>query len=1042
MTSPRDTVEVLRTVLADRYAVERELGRGGMAVVYLAHDRRHGRQVAIKVLDPDLASAVGAERFHREIQTAARLTHPHILTVLDSGEAGGLLYYIMPFMDGESLRDRLVREKQLPLQDALTIAREVADALGYAHEHGVVHRDIKPENILLSGAHACVADFGIARALTSHARLTATGISPGTPAYMSPEQGTADTSIDGRSDQYSLACVVYEMLAGEPPFTGPTANAILAKRLVQTPQSLRVLRETLPEGIDWAVQRALAKVPADRFATVRDFATALHSAITPVSVAQITPPGELAGISGELAARARTPSGDYRRTPGEGAAGSHRSLGFATSRAFPYLLGALVATIAVAGVALLRDRTPAVSRELIAILPFRLGAADTAVRFLGEGVPDLLTDQLMRENGPSTVDFGTVLSVWRSVSADDATITDDLRKRLARSTGARQIVEGSIIGSRNSLTVRASLIDVQSMRPRATTSATGALESYPALVDSVAAALLSTQAGEEEHIYLLKTFPLPALRAYLDGRKAYHLGRYAEAQDQYENALEVDSTLTLAAMGLVVVSNNIRIINESAERGLRLAWAGRERLNGNDRAYLEAHAGSHYPAVGVMKAQVEAWERAVERTNRAEAHFELGERLFLYGRYIGIPDAWERAERAFLRSLSLRPRFVAPLQRLVEIAAARQDTVAVRAHLDRLLLTDSTADVAGYVRWRAAMALAGSRDIPTVPPDLAGLSATSLKQIWASAQLEGNPRAIDDAERALLRLQASDATTVVRSDAIAGDYVLAMNQGRLMDAPALLRTAAEAREYLIPVVRAQLVRDALFGGGDRAAAERSLAELVRTVEDAPADPTPLDAAAVYLSLCAVEQWRITNRDTTTARRSIERMRTLVPILHTDRIGGTSTPVVGAEPACPVLVEALLADASGRTGEAAARADSIMARGPMETDAMAGNLIAARLMEKSGNIDGALRALRRRPHAVLGLFYLATSLREEGRLAERAGDRAGAVRAYRHYLALRSRPDHALMAEIDGVRASLERLQMIADAGDRLQPGAATGGSSQ
>ena len=272
-----DLQSSLHDALADRYIVERELGRGGMAHVFLAHDVKHDRSVAIKVLRSELAAALGADRFLREIHLAAKLHHPHILPLYDSGAAAGFLYYVMPYVEGESLRDRLQRETQLPLEDALQITREVADALSYAHSHDVVHRDIKPENILFESGHAVVADFGIARAITEAGgeQLTATGLAVGTPAYMSPEQASGNHKIDGRSDVYSLACVLYEMLAGDPPYTGPTAQAILARRLTDPVPPLRTLRATVPVGVEQAIGKALAKVPADRFATAGAFVAAL-----------------------------------------------------------------------------------------------------------------------------------------------------------------------------------------------------------------------------------------------------------------------------------------------------------------------------------------------------------------------------------------------------------------------------------------------------------------------------------------------------------------------------------------------------------------------------------------------------------------------------------------------------------------------------------------------------------------------------------------------------------------------------------------------
>jgi Tol biopolymer transport system component/tRNA A-37 threonylcarbamoyl transferase component Bud32 len=273
-----DAVDRLAAALADRYRIERELGAGGMATVYLAQDLKHDRKVALKVLRPELAAVIGARRFLAEIRTTANLQHPHILPLHDSGEVDGTVFYVMPYVEGESLRQRLLREKQLPVADAIGIAREVADALGYAHEHGIIHRDIKPENILLQRGHALVADFGIALAVSRSddgARLTETGMSLGTPHYMSPEQAMGERELTGRSDVYALGCVVYEMLAGEPPYTGPTAQAVVSKVMAAEPASIAVLRKTVPPGLAAAVHTALEKVPADRWATAAEFAAAL-----------------------------------------------------------------------------------------------------------------------------------------------------------------------------------------------------------------------------------------------------------------------------------------------------------------------------------------------------------------------------------------------------------------------------------------------------------------------------------------------------------------------------------------------------------------------------------------------------------------------------------------------------------------------------------------------------------------------------------------------------------------------------------------------
>jgi serine/threonine-protein kinase len=272
-----DVAARLSSVLSDRYRIEREIGAGGMATVYLARDLKHNRKVALKVLRPELGAVLGVERFLSEIEVTANLQHPHLLPLFDSGEAAGLLFYVMPFVQGESLRDRLKRERQLPVDEAIRIAVAVASALDYAHRHNVIHRDLKPENILLHDGQPLVTDFGIALAIT-HAggtRVTQTGLSLGTPQYMSPEQATGDRVIDARTDIYSLAAVLYEMLTGEAPHTGSTVQAIIAKVLTDKPRHVRHLRDTVPEHVDAALMRALAKLPADRFASASEFADAL-----------------------------------------------------------------------------------------------------------------------------------------------------------------------------------------------------------------------------------------------------------------------------------------------------------------------------------------------------------------------------------------------------------------------------------------------------------------------------------------------------------------------------------------------------------------------------------------------------------------------------------------------------------------------------------------------------------------------------------------------------------------------------------------------
>ncbi len=308
-TAPQE----LTVALQDRYRFERQVGRGGMATVYLAHDLTTGQDVALKVLNPELARTVGEDRFKREIRVASRLEHPNILRVLDSGEVGDLLWFTMPYVQGEDLGDLLLSESSLPLPRALAITSAVGAALTAAHAQGVVHRDIKPDNILLEGDHVMVADFGVARAVSDmHEKLTATGIVVGTPVYMSPEQASGEKDIDGRSDQYALASVLYEMIAGEPPFRGATPTATLMRRFAGPPQPLRPIFD-IPEGVERAILRALEREPAARYASVSDFIDALHgreaaAAAPPASAdsAEEASPAPRGGFLGSLFGRRKS----------------------------------------------------------------------------------------------------------------------------------------------------------------------------------------------------------------------------------------------------------------------------------------------------------------------------------------------------------------------------------------------------------------------------------------------------------------------------------------------------------------------------------------------------------------------------------------------------------------------------------------------------------------------------------------------------------------------------------------------------------------
>ena len=498
----------MTATLAARYRLERELGRGGMATVYLAHDLKHDRPVALKALREEVAASLGAERFLREILIAAGLQHPNILPLHDSGTAGGTLYYVMPYVEGESLRQRIAREGPLPTADAVSIASEVADALSYAHSRGVVHRDIKPENILLSGGHALVADFGIARALTAatDAAVTAAGVAVGTPAYMSPEQATAAPLVDGRSDLYSLGCVVFEMLAGAPPFDGPSAQAILARHTMDAVPSLRGLRRDLPPGLEAAVVRALAKVPADRYATTAAFRDALQGRATP-----------------RPARRARP----GRRLLLAGAALVLAVLGYVGGRRF------------------WSSPLP----PSVAVLPFRNLNADADDAAFSDGMAEELTTALGRVPG-LRVAAPTSAAAFR-----DKAVTP---QEIGRALGVGTLVQGTVRRAEGRWRVVAHLInartgydiwsdeyeraakDVFAVQDQITQAIVGALRIR--LAAPMVASLASRRPANPE-----------AHDLYLQGRYFYEKrtgGGLRKAETYFQQAIEKDSTYALAYTGL------------------------------------------------------------------------------------------------------------------------------------------------------------------------------------------------------------------------------------------------------------------------------------------------------------------------------------------------------------------------------------------------------------------------------------------------------------------------------------------------------------
>ena len=701
-----DLRDGLDAELRGRYTIERELGRGGMATVFLARDLRHDRPVALKVLHPELAATLGPERFLREIRLAARLQHPHILTVLDSGDAAGQLWFTMPYVEGETLRDRLRREGQLPLDDALRIARETADALDYAHQHGVIHRDIKPENILLAGRHALVADFGIARALgaggatgagalTREQRLTETGMSVGTPAYMSPEQASGEREVDARSDIYSLGCVLYEMLAGEPPFTGPTAQAILLRKFTENPRPLRAIRDTVPEPIEQALARALARSPADRFASAAEFRRVLEPAQTASVIA--TPTATPTVVTAGTAAPKRR--------------GLRYPITLALLGGFAIGLGVLFAwrrghpSEAEAG-------TDAAAPKLVAVLPFEnLGGADD--EYFSDGITDEIRGKLSSLPG---------LQVTARSSSSEYKKTHKRPQEVGRELGVDYLLTGTVRwekgqGVASRVRVSPELIQVATGATKwqqpFDAALTDVFQVQADVAGRVAQALdVALGASAKERLAERPTQNLAAYDAYLKGEAAYAQGgnpvTLREAVGYFEQAVALDSTFAVAWAGLSQAQSFLYTTATSAaradqsrsaaERALVLTPNRPEgyialgdyyrRVPGDPQRAIEQYTkglrlaptnGDVLRGLGLAEQGLGRWEQAVDHLRRGQS---IDPRSGAVANVLGQALLWLRrypeALPAYNRAIELRPRDLQTIEGKAMVYLAQSDLAGAR----------------------------------------------------------------------------------------------------------------------------------------------------------------------------------------------------------------------------------------------------------------------------------------------------------------------------------------------------------------------------
>jgi TolB-like protein/tRNA A-37 threonylcarbamoyl transferase component Bud32 len=827
-TGATEVAEVsrVRKALAAQYRIDRVIGEGGMATVYLAQDLKHRRQVAVKVMRPELASTLGAERFLREVEIAAQLSHPHILPVYDSGEADGILYYVMPYIEGETLWDRIRRESQLPVEDAVRIAREVSEALAYAHDRKIIHRDIKPANILMSGGHALVADFGIARAVGAvTGGITKTGLSVGTPHYMSPEQASGMANLDARSDIYAIGCVLYEMIAGEPPFTGPTPQAIIARSLTETPRPLTATRQGLSPALDAVVARALARNAADRWQTAADLSTALGKALdspqtSPTGTAARSTPGDepslitiwglFLGISAAallmvygLVQRFGLPSKvlvlavalvaigalvfiatgnvEARRRAGRAPTGLLSLLSWKNAAIGG--LAALGLWIAVASVLVLRGTATGstTTGTRLAVLPFEnRGAPDDA--YIVDGIADQVRGKLAGIGG---------FLVTARTSSD---LYRDSKKQpgeIGRELGVDYLLAATVRWSKDAsgnarIQVSPELIDVRSGASKWAGSYDAAMADLFQVQGTIASQVVqvlgvSIDAAQQQDLAERPTSNLAAWDAFLRGERARSSGRNADGLREYSQAVALDSTFALGWARLSFAASAIYFPSPSAEMAVRARQAAARAMALDSTLPLARNA------MGSVLQLIDGDQAGALR------EFEAGLLLApndpqLLRSAAGVKRSLGQIDEAIAltrRGVALDPRSANPYQSLGAHLIAKRATAAADSVYESgtVIAPTSLALLIGRVMTRLQRGdLAGARTViaampSSVPPTrVASWLAVTWDLYWALS---------DEHQRLLFRLQAGDfdddrvswALALAGTSRIRGDAALAKAYG-------------------------------------------------------------------------------------------------------------------------------------------------------------------------------------------------------------------------------------------------------------------------
>jgi tRNA A-37 threonylcarbamoyl transferase component Bud32/TolB-like protein/tetratricopeptide (TPR) repeat protein len=968
----------ISTALSGTHTVERELGGGGMARVFVATERALGRQVVIKTLPDDSWTASSAQRFRREILTAAQLQHANIVPVLTAGDAEGMPYFTMPLVDGATLRERIARGP-IPLGEAVGILRDVARALSAAHARGVVHRDIKPENILLSSGAALVTDFGVAKALSvatqgpeAAGTMTGIGVSIGTPAYMSPEQIAAEPTLDHRADLYAWGLVAYELLAGQRPFAELSGTALMKAQLGTMPPALQTVAPHVPSGLATLVMRCLAKEASARPQT-----------------------------AAELLAVLDLPSGETR---------SAASGGLRRSRV---LIGGGAVLLALGAWWMFSRGATGADETMIAVAPFRVGGAAAEARYLREGLGDIIVPQIQTLPDASAAGMRVMLDRWRRIAGSvDEDLDDADAGRAALAAGAGRLILGEVVGTRDRLTVSARLVRARDGRELSRARIEGTADSVFSLATRLVTTLLSISEGDsQERLRTVLSARPEAIASYLAGEQLYRRGRYANAGAAFFAAYNADTTFALAALR-VELTNGWTLDDGYPGDWIDRAWRHRARLSGGDSLVLISSAGETYPAPMPIRARIRSLEALASRSGSAEVWYAFADYLFHIGHAVDEPRFNARALEAFQRAEAIDSSFAPALEHQAQLHLVLGDSVGARAAHRRQAQVDSTGDFFYMNDFVMTHTLGSAAEITRAIDDLE-------RRVPGSIPFAAGVPAVDFVPLAPIRMAFADSM-VARFRRLPNPPPYSEIGARFLreiewNAGRPSRAQSAPNDEILSL--AEEVMAALLVDGDSSTAQRAVATL-RTYVAArqPSDPSATLATANF----AIAQWALARGDTAEVERRLGRLRGVTTPRDRPWAANTST-----------LFEALISaqlsgarrapDLLGRLE----RIDSLLVDAPALDRRSArgvGNFVLAELWERAGAPERALRAITRRDGQFAYAMYNADRMRRTARLARQLGRRDEEMAALQHFVEMRVFAEPHLQAEVEQARARLAELK--------------------